>query len=293
MSVHRDETAGTVVNKRKRAILSALEPAVTFALQQSTSRPLADVVGLSVRPRVTAEAPAEIMIYGRIGGGGWFDDGISANDVAAALREAGPGPVNVRINSGGGDVFDGVAIHSLLARHNGTVTTYVDGLAASAASFIMLAGERVVASRNSMVMIHDAMTGVFGAKARLARALELLDKVSDNIADMYAEKAGEDVEFWRAKMEENGEEGVWYTGAEALDAGLVDEIAGTDDDDEDVDARLSGWVNMLPAPVAERVSNAQKAPDVDDSRASDVTQVPAPIGLDADALTQIMKEVFA
>lgn len=284
------------MNKRKRAILSALEPAVSFALQNSApARTLADVNGLAVRARVSAEAPAEIMIYGRIGGGGWFDEGISANDVAAALREAGPGPINVRINSGGGDVFDGVAIHSLLARHPGTVTTYIDGLAASAASFIMLAGERVVASRNSMVMIHDAMTGVFGAKARLARALELLDKVSDNIADMYAEKAGEDVEFWRAKMEENGEDGVWYTGQEALDAGLVDEITG--DDEDAVDNLLSGWVNMLPAPVAERVRNAvddDKTPDVDDSRASgEHDKVPAPVALDVAALTKIMKEVFA
>lgn len=273
------------MNKRKRGILNALQPAVQFAMEGQRSRPLADVTGLAVRARVTAEAPADIMIYGRIGGGGWFMDGISASDVAAALREAGPGPINVRINSGGGDVFDGVAIHSLLARHPGTVTTYVDGLAASAASFIMLAGERVVASRNSMVMIHDAMTAVFGAKGTLQRAVDLLDKVSDNIADMYAEKAGEDVEYWRAKMEENGEDGVWYTGAEALDAGLVDEITGADEEDEDDDERvdnfLSGWVNMLPAPVAERVKNVHEK------------ESPAPVGFDVSALTEIMKEVFA
>ncbi len=284
------------MNKRRRAILGALEPAVSFAMQNaSPTRALAEVPGLAVRARVSAEAPAELMIYGRIGGGGWFDDGISANDVAAALREAGPGPINVRINSGGGDVFDGVAIHSLLARHPGTVTTYVDGLAASAASFIMLAGERVVASRNSMVMIHDAMTGVFGAKARLARALELLDKVSDNIADMYAEKAGEDVEFWRAKMEENGEDGVWYTGQEALDAGLVDNVVSDDeDDDERVDNFLSGWVNMLPAPVAERVQNAHKdSALVAERNHGEETTVPAPVTLDVEALKEIMKEVFA
>lgn len=290
------------MNKRKRGILNALEPAVQFAMsgQRQQSRPLADVTGLAVRARVTAEAPADIMIYGRIGGGGWFMDGISASDVAAALKEAGPGPINVRINSGGGDVFDGVAIHSLLARHPGTVTTYVDGLAASAASFIMLAGERVVASRNSMVMIHDAMTMVFGAKNTLQRAVDLLDKVSDNIADMYAEKAGEDVAYWRAKMEENGEDGVWYTGTEALDAGLVDEVTGTDDDedeDEKVDNFLSGWINMLPAPVAERVKNCARdephTPDATDSRASGEKESPASVGLDTEALKNIMEEVFA
>lgn len=276
------------MNKRKRGILNALDPVVSFAMEhQPAPRALADVTGLAVKNRVTAEAPGELMIYGRIGGGGWFMDGISASDVAAALKELGPGPVNVRINSGGGDVFDGVAIHSLLSRHPGVVTTYVDGMAASAASFIMLAGERVVASRNSMVMIHDAMTGVFGAKARLSRALELLDKVSDNIADMYAEKAGEDVAYWRAKMEENGEEGVWYTGQEAVDAGLVDDITGDEDDDEDVDNRLSGWVNMLPAPIAERIKNSVPDEPVKDE------VIPAPVAIDADALKNIMKEVFA
>lgn len=273
------------MNGRRRAILNALEPAVAFALENQAARPLAEVNGLAVRARVSAEAPADIMIYGRIGGGGFFYDGISASDVAAALREVGPGPVNVRINSGGGDVFDGVAIHSLLARHPGTVTAYVDGLAASAASFVMLAGERVVASRNSMIMIHDAMTMVFGAKATLQRAVDLLDKVSDNIADMYAEKAGEDIEYWRAKMKENGEDGVWYTGAEALDAGLVDEITGSDDEDEDDDARvdgfLSGWINMLPGDVASRVKNSTEQ------------DPPAPVGIDVSALKNIMKEVFA
>lgn len=280
------------MNKRRRTILSALDPVVNFAMEhQPPARPLADVPGLSMRARPSAEAAGEIMIYGRIGGGGWFMDGIGAADVAAALKDLGPGPVNVRINSGGGDVFDGVAIHSLLARHPGTVTTYVDGLAASAASFIMLAGERVVASRNSMVMIHDAMTGVFGAKARLLRAVDLLDKVSVNIADMYAEKAGEDVDHWRAKMEENGEDGVWYTGTEALDAGLVDDITGDDDEeDEKVDNLLSGWVNYLPTPVAERVKNSTKEHD---EIGDDLDSIPAPVAVDVDALKNIMKEVFA
>lgn len=242
------------MNKRKRTILDALSPVVAFAMENAPpSRPLADVPGLSMRARVSAEAPAELLIYGRIGGGGWLMDGIGAADVAAALRDAGPGPINVRINSGGGDVFDGVAIHSLLARHPGAVTVYVDGLAASAASFIMLAGDTVQASRNSMIMIHDAMTGTWGNADRHQRAIDLLAKVSDNIADMYAEKAGEDVEFWRGKMLENGEDGSWYTGAEALEAGLVDVIVG-EDDDPDVDDRLSGWVNILPQNVAERVS---------------------------------------
>lgn len=241
--------------KRYREILNALAPAAKVALERA--KPRADVPGLALR--MNAES-AELMIYGRIGGGGWFDEGISAADVAAVLREAGGRPLNVRINSGGGDVFDGVAIHSLLARHPGTVTVYVDGLAASAASFIMLAGDRVVAARNSFVMIHDAMTGTYGNGDTHRAAAELLDKVSENIADMYAERAGEDVEHWRNLMTVNGEDGTWYTGQEALDAGLVDEITEAADD-EDVALKLSGWDNVLsraPERVRDKVSEMSR-----------------------------------
>jgi ATP-dependent protease ClpP protease subunit len=254
------------VNKRQRQLLANLQPAVDFAMRRSypprnpgttdMSTYTMDIPGLVMTARSTAEAPAEIMIYGRIGGGGWFMDGISAADVAALLREAGPGPIDVRINSGGGDVFDGVAIHSLLARHPGTVTVYVDGLAASAASFIMLAGDRIVAARNAFVMIHDGMTGTYGNADTHRTAVELLDKVSENIADMYTERAGEDVEHWRNLMTVNGEDGTWYTGQEALDAGLVDEITGAEDPDEQTEneiARLlAGWTDILPTEISSR-----------------------------------------
>jgi len=257
------------------------------------TRPDADreLAGLQMTARPTADAPAELLIYGRIGGGGFFMDGISASDVADALTSAGPGPVNVRINSGGGDVFDGVAIHSLLARHPGQVTVYVDGLAASAASFIMLAGDRVIASRNSMIMVHDAMTFTFGAAASHQRAIDLLAKVSDNIADMYAEKAGEDVAHWRAIMTENGEDGVWYTGQEALDKGLVDEITGGEGGSEEEDARteafLSGWLALLPQEVAARIENSSR------ENVSTQDDVPATVLWDGAALADMMKEVLA
>lgn len=281
------------MNRRRRAILDALAPAVTFAAERAgVERPWTDAVGLSMRARPTAEAAGELLIYGRIGGGGWLMDGIGAADVAAALKELGPGPLDVRINSGGGDVFDGVAIHSLLARHPGAVTVYVDGLAASAASFIMLAGDRVRASRNSMIMIHDAMTMTFGAASTHQRAIDLLAKVSENIADMYAEAAGEDPAFWRERMTENGEDGVWYTGTEALDAGLVDEIVGAEDEDDDpdedpdapMDARtarfLAGWLAVLPEPVAARVETS-------------ITPAPPAAHWDRAALVNLMKEVLA
>jgi len=272
------------MNKRQRDIIARLQPAVDFALNRAPGHQAGERShrGLSMTKRVSADSAAELMIYGRIGGGGWFDEGIGANDVAAALRDAGPGPINVRLNSPGGDVFDGVAIHSLLARHPGTVTVYVDGLAASAASFIMLAGDRIVSARNAFVMIHGAMTATYGNAGTHREAAELLDKVSDNIADMYAERAGEDPQHWRDLMDANREDGTWYTGQEALDAGLVDELTAVPDDfDEDaaIADRLKVWQNVLPQTAREFISN-HPAEDDEDAWDDD------PLETDVDELSQ-------
>lgn len=244
------------MNKRRREILAALAPAVEFAQRPGGqgARNWVDVPGLHM---ATSTSGAELMIYGPIGQSGMFSEGISAADVAAALREVErAGPIDVRLNSPGGDVFQGVAIHSVLARHPGTVTVHVDGLAASAASFIMLAGDRIVMARNAMVMIHDGMTGSYGNGATLRRAADLLDKVSASIADMYAERAGEDTEHWRNLMTQNAEDGTWFTGQEAHAAGLVDALTETPDEDEDdqVWDRLANWTDRLPPALAEKVT---------------------------------------
>jgi len=230
------------MNKKRRALLAALQPAVDVALARPASKTA--VPGFHVR---NEDGARELMIYGRIGGGGWLDEGIGASDVAATLRELGAGPIDVRINSGGGDVFDGVAIHSLLARHSGTVTVHIDGLAASAASFIAMAGDRIVMARNAFLMIHDGMTMTYGNADSHRASADLLDKVSGNIADMYAERAGEDVDHWRALMTVNGEDGTWYTGQEALEVGLVDEITGGEDEKEAraTASLLAGWSEVL------------------------------------------------
>jgi len=207
----------------------------------------------------------ELMIYGTIGGGGWFDEGgVTAVQVSDALRGVTSANIHVRINSGGGDVFDGVAIHTLLARHPATVTTFIDGIAASAASFIAMAGDRIVSARNAMMMIHGGMTGTYGNANTHRRSADLLDKVSDNIADIYAMRAGGEASEWRARMDLNEEDGVWYTGTEALDAGLVDELVGQGDDEE-VNARVRALapksiVATLPDPVPSKTEEGALPP---------------------------------
>src|SRR4029079_8105452 len=151
----------------------------------------------------------------------------------------------------------------LLSRHPGTVTTYNDGIAASAASVILLGGHHVVSARNAFTMIHGGMTYTYGNADTHVRASELLGMASDNIADIYAEKAGEDAAYWRNLMTVNGEDGTWYTGVTAMEAGLVDEITQVPDDEDvaAVAAHLAGWTDRLPATIPAQIKQAAPEPE--------------------------------
>lgn len=170
---------------------------------------------------VTA-AGAELMIYDYIDswGGEW---GVSAADVLVALDAMGDvGELSVRLNSPGGDYFEGVAIYNALVRHRAQVTVHVDALAASAASVIAMAGNRIVMGTGSQLMIHEARSGIFGATADDMRAqATMLDQTNDDIAGFYAARSGGDIEQWRQAVATE----TWYTAAQAVEAGLADEIA--------------------------------------------------------------------
>ena len=176
-----------------------------------------------VRPTPTVTALAEgegseLLIYDEIGF--W---GIWAIDVAAALTTIS-GPLHVRINSPGGDVFDGVAIYNLIADYPDQVTVTVDGLAASAASFIAMAGDTIRMNRASQMMIHDASGGCRGNAADMKAMAALLDMISGTIAGIYAGRAGGEVDEWRERMLVDAGFGTWYTAEEAVEAGLADEL---------------------------------------------------------------------
>jgi ATP-dependent protease ClpP protease subunit len=162
--------------------------------------------------------PARLDVYDDIGGGGWFGGGISAADVVAQLADIS-GDVEVHINSGGGDVFDGIAIYNALASRAG-VTIVVDGLAASIASIIAQAGQSRVIAPGAMMMIHDALSMCVGNAADMRETADLLEQVSNNLASVYASKGGESAQ-WRDAMQAE----TWYTAQEAVDAGLIDKLA--------------------------------------------------------------------
>lgn len=160
----------------------------------------------------------ELLLYGDVGDPFGFGDGFTPRDVAMALAEHGPGPLTVRINSGGGIAADGVTIHSLLAQQ-GEVTTIIDGTAASAASIIVMAGSVRRMRAGATLMIHDLATITCGNAAEHQHSAAVLDKLSEQYAALYARAAGAEPEAMRALMKAE----TWFTSAEALAAGLVTE----------------------------------------------------------------------
>lgn len=146
--------------------------------------------------------------------------GVSAEAVVKALK-AMTGPVTLRINSPGGDVFAARAIQAAMDAHDGEITAYVDGYAASAASLIAVAADRCVMASGAFMMIHKAWTIAMGNADEFLASAELLEKIDGSLADTYAAKAGSDAEGFAEQMRAE----TWFTAQEAVDAGLADEIA--------------------------------------------------------------------
>ena len=139
-----------------------------------------------------SSATAKVYIYDEIG-----YVGVSAQDFVRDLNEVKASKIELHIDSPGGDVFDGIAIYNVIKDHPADVTVIVDGIAASAASFIAQAGDKIVMNRNSSMMIHDAHGLAIGNSKDMAELAGLLDKASDNIASIYAERCGMPAEHWR------------------------------------------------------------------------------------------------
>lgn len=184
--------------------------------------------------RVRNATGVELYLYDEIGF--W---GTTAADVAAALRGV-TDRVTVRINSPGGEVYDGLAIYNLLRGHPGGVDVVVDGLAASAASFIAMAGETVSMSAHTRMMIHDAIAFAYGNAAEMREIADFLDDVSGNIAGIYADRSGKTAAEFRELMLAE----TWLSPKQALDLGLIDNAelgpseeepddAGEDDEDDE------------------------------------------------------------
>jgi len=160
---------------------------------------------------------AEISIYDEIGA-----YGVSAKAFLADLGKlSDAAPLTLRLNSPGGSVFDAVAIYNALQRHAGNVAVSIDGIAASAASYIAMAGDEIIMPENAFLMIHDPSGMVMGTAADMRAMAEALDKIGGSLLRGYAAKSGKaekDIAKLMAKE-------TWLDAAEALDMGFADTMS--------------------------------------------------------------------
>ncbi|OHU48115.1 head maturation protease, ClpP-related [Mycobacteroides chelonae] len=160
---------------------------------------------------------ATLHIYDEIDS--WF--GVNAEALVVGISALDPETeLTVRVNSPGGNAFDGINIANAIMRHPGKTITYIDGLAASAASVIAVASDEVVVSKYGQAMVHDARSGQYGTAKDLRSAADHLEKLSTSYAKLYADRAGGTVEDWAQAMSDE----TWYTAEEMVAAGLASRI---------------------------------------------------------------------
>lgn len=163
-----------------------------------------------------ADDEPKLYVFGHIGG--WRMDSAQFVKTVHAIRAP---RIAVHVNSVGGFVWDAIAMYESLKSHPARVTARVDGLAASAASFLVQAADEIVMATGSQMAIHDAQGGGYGSPAEVQEAVDLLNAVSDDIASIYAERAGGTRSAWRKAMSATTR----YSAQQAVDAGLADRVA--------------------------------------------------------------------
>lgn len=166
---------------------------------------------------------AEVYIYGEIGKSWWNEDATSAEDFATKLNELTPKPLDIRIDSGGGDVYEAFAICSAIQRYEGDTTAYIDGLAASAASYIAVVCDRVVMNDYAFLMIHNAWTYCSGNADYLESCVARLRQIDETLAAIYEKRSTYTLDEIKNLMNEE----TWFTADEALEHGLAQEVVVT------------------------------------------------------------------
>lgn len=169
------------------------------------------------------DGKAEIFIYSDIGYD-WWEDKSTAQLFAEELKNLGDvSSIDLHINSNGGDVFDGQAIHTLIKNHKGFVTAYIDGLAASIATVIAMGADKVIMPKNAMMMIHNAWTGLYGNANDLRKMADDLDHINDTIVNTYLAKVKDKTD--EATIRDLMDKESWLNAEECLSLGLCDEVS--------------------------------------------------------------------
>jgi len=187
-----------------------------------------------IRFESKGENEYKLTVYGSIGG--WFSEN-NAEAVRRKIQDVKAEKIHVHINSGGGSAFDGVAICNQLKQHNAEIIVHIDGWAASAASVIAMAGDKIIMPSNTMMMIHQASTFEYGNADLFEKTARDLRKIDSALAASYKKRfVGTDEELKQLLKDET-----WLTAEEAVALGLADEIADEieiDDTQEDEEVEI-------------------------------------------------------
>ena len=178
----------------------------------------------------------DVYIYDRIGEGIFFS-GTSAKKFVTDLNKYPDADIRLHINSPGGSVFDGFAIYNYLLER-GVSKVYIEGLAGSISSVIALAGDEVTMANNSLFMIHNPVTNISGDSRKIKKRIEVLDKIKEQIIDVYEQKTG----LERSEIEKMMDEETWLTAQESQEKGFIDEVSGAVKIAAEYD--LSGFENV-------------------------------------------------
>jgi ATP-dependent Clp protease protease subunit len=192
----------------------------------------------------------ELVLSGMVGGDPdgddfWFADGFAANHVIQALAEFNGADLTVRVNSGGGIATEGAAIYAALAQYEGKISVIVEGIAASAASLLIMAADTITMAPGSVMMIHDPLTLTVGDARAHQKTIDALNALGNAYAGIYAKRSGKTLDDARAVMREE----TWFTGEEAVEAGFADTAAFSDNDNEPSVAAFA-YASYRKAPTA-------------------------------------------
>jgi ATP-dependent protease ClpP protease subunit len=195
------------------------------ARQEMFRQRFADIRGRWTEAAARLEAKAkpqdnELLIYDQIGEDWFTGKGILPGDIHAWLKDRASDDITVRINSPGGSVFDGNAIHNALKRHEGQVTVIVDGIAASIASIVAMAGDEIVMEANAMMMVHDPHSFCIGTAEDMLREAEVLDTVKGTLVETYTARTGQAEKAVEALMSNS----TWLTAKDAMAKGFCDRV---------------------------------------------------------------------
>lgn len=238
--------------------LTAMNPAIAAGMSmqpradgREPNHPHIEPV-MRLRPRNAAATEYELLIYGTIGES-WFNESVTAQSVVQQLNELDDkvDTINVRINSYGGSVADGMAIYNALSLHPATKSVTVDGVAMSAASLIAMAGDTVEMPQTSMLMIHAPWGGILGNAKEMRKYAESLDKFSDAMAGAYAAKCGQSRAAMLALLSDGDDH--YYTAEEAAAEGFADLILA---DDTDSNTQPDDQSRDFAAQLLDRISSA-------------------------------------